>query len=81
MAEDRNNPNERRNAGNTGNESGQNAPGRNPSEDQSTGQRGGQTGPSKDQGLGKGQEGNRDLNEGGFEKGGSQGSGQRGQNL
>ena len=60
MADDRNNPNQ------SGNQN-QQAPGRNPDDNQRTAERGE---PGKDQGLGKGQEGNRDLNEGGFEKGG-----------
>ena len=68
MADDRNNPN-------TGGSENRGAPGRNPNEQQSTTQRG-----DKDQGLGQGQQGNRERNEQGFEKGGSQGSGeQRGQ--
>ncbi len=76
MADDRNNPNAGSNEGNFGGQN-QQSPGRNPQDDQSAGQRGG-TGQGKDQGLGKGQEGNRNLNEGGFEKGGSERSGQRG---
>ncbi|HEV2883614.1 MAG TPA: hypothetical protein VGW36_02090 [Pyrinomonadaceae bacterium] len=72
MADDRNNPNQPRNTGDEGGQ-GQQSPARNPSEGQSTGQRGGDQGPGKDQGLGKGQQGNRELNEGGFEKGGQVG--------
>ena len=50
--------------------------GKNPYGDQSAGQSGAeQSGAgkerTKDQGLGKGQQGNRELNEGGFEKGGT----------
>lgn len=71
MADDRNNPN----TGGRDEERG--APGRNPNEQQSTTQRGEM---DKDQGLGQGQQGNRERNEQGFEKGGSQGGGeQRGQ--
>jgi hypothetical protein len=71
---DRNNPDTERNAGNMNDRGGQNqqSPGRNQQGDQSAGQRGGH---DKDQGLGKGQQGNRELNEGGFEKGGSERSG------
>ena len=47
---------------------GQNAPSRNPNDDQLAGQRGGQ---GKDQGLGKGpSQGSSSRDEGGFEKGG-----------
>lgn len=70
MADERNNPNEERNAG-------QQSPGRNPNEGQSTGQRGDL---SKDEDLGQGQQGNRERNEGGFEKGGSERGGQGSQN-
>ena len=49
---------------------GQNAPSRNPGDDQSAGQRGGQ---DKDQGLGKGPgQGNTGRDELGFEKGGNE---------
>ena len=51
---------------------GQNAPGRNPNDDQLAGQRGGQ-GQGKDQGLGKGpMQGNTGRDEGGFEKQGNE---------
>lgn len=71
---DRNNPDTENAGKNMDDRGGQNqqSPGRNPQGDQSAGQR---AEPGKDQGLGKGQQGNRDLNEGGFEKGGSERSG------
>lgn len=79
MADERNNPDLERNAGQQGDRGGQQSPGRNPNEGQSSSQRDENQG--KDQGLGKGQQGNRDLNEGGFEKGGSDRGDQRNQDL
>ena len=77
MADDRNNPNTQQNAGQREqDQGGQQSPGRNLNEGQQTGQRD----QDKDQGLGKGQQGNRDRNEGGFEKGGSDRHEERGQN-
>ena len=73
---DNHNPNSDRNAGAKMDDRGgqdQQSPARNQQDQQSAGQRSGQ--PDKDQGLGKGQQGNRDLNEGGLEKGGSERSG------